>query len=72
MCECWNIKTNEDKAQAVYFSHRRRLPEAHLTLNGWNIPFIIHVKYLVLIFDKRITWRLHTEVIEVKAFHNIY
>jgi hypothetical protein len=45
-----------------------RLPEAHLTLNGWNIPFVNHVKYLDVTFDKRITWRLHIEMTEAKAF----
>jgi hypothetical protein len=43
-------------------------PEAHLTLNGWNIPFINHAEYLGVIFCKRITWRLHMEMIEAKAF----
>jgi hypothetical protein len=55
-------------AQIIYISHRRRPPEAHLTLNGRNIPFVNHVKYLCVIFDKMITWRLHIEVIEAKAF----
>jgi hypothetical protein len=45
-----------------------RLPETRLTLNGRNIPLVNHVKYLGVIFDKRITWRLHIEIIEVKAF----
>jgi hypothetical protein len=27
-----------------------------------------HVKHLGVIFDKRITWRLHIEIIEAKAF----
>jgi hypothetical protein len=31
-------------------------------------PFVNHVKYLSVIFDKRITWRLHMEMIEAKAF----
>jgi hypothetical protein len=25
-CERWNNKINEDKTQAIYFSHQRRLP----------------------------------------------
>jgi hypothetical protein len=33
-----------------------------------EIPFVNHVKYLGVIFDKRITWRLHIEMIEAKAF----
>jgi hypothetical protein len=67
-CECWNIKIDEDKTQAIHFSHRFTPPEAHLTLNGRNIPFVNQVKYLSVIFDKRITWRLHIEMIESKPF----
>jgi hypothetical protein len=49
-------------------SLRIRPSETHLTLNGRNIPFDNHVKYLGAIFDKRITWILHIEMIETKAF----
>jgi hypothetical protein len=66
-CERWNIKINEDKTQAICFCHRRRPAEAHLTLNGRNIPFVNQVKYLGVIVDKRITWRFHIEMIEAKA-----
>jgi hypothetical protein len=62
------IKINEDKTQIIYFSHRHRPPDAHLTLNGRNIPFVNHEKYLVVIFDKRSTWGLHIEMIEAKNF----
>jgi hypothetical protein len=48
----WNIKINEDKTQAIYFSHRIRPPESLLTLNEQN----------------KITWRSHIEMIEAKAF----
>jgi hypothetical protein len=54
-CELWNIKINEDKTQVIHFSHRRRQAEASLTMNGRNIPFVNRVKYLGVIFDKRIT-----------------
>jgi hypothetical protein len=40
----------------------------NLKLNGRNISFINHVKYLSVMFDKRITWRLHIQVTEAKAF----
>jgi hypothetical protein len=65
--ERWNIRINEDKAQTIYFSHKFTPPEAHLTLNGRNIPFVNHVKYLRTIFDKRIALRLHIEMTETKA-----
>jgi hypothetical protein len=70
-CKHWNIKMNKDKTWAVYFSHRRRPSEVHLTLNGRNIPFVNHVKYLNVIFNNRIIWRLHIEMIEAKAFRTI-
>jgi hypothetical protein len=46
----------------------RQPPETHLTLNGQNIPFVNSVRYLGVIFDKKVTWRLHIEMIEAKAF----
>jgi hypothetical protein len=67
-CERWNIKINEDKTRAIYLSHRITFPESLLTLNGRNIPFVNSVKYLGVIFDKKITWRPHIEMIEAKAF----
>jgi hypothetical protein len=66
-CERWNTKIKEDMTGGIYFSRSRRPPESHLTLNGRNIPFVNSIKYLGVIFDKRVTWRLHIERIEAKA-----
>jgi hypothetical protein len=65
---CWNTKTNEDKTQAIYFPHRLGPREAHLTMNGQNISFVKHVKYLGVIFNMKTTHRLHTETTDAKAF----
>jgi hypothetical protein len=62
-----SIKIN-DKTRVIYFSHRIRPPDSLLTLNGWEIPFVNSVKYLAVILDKKITWRLFTEIIEAKVF----
>jgi hypothetical protein len=67
-CEHWNIKMNEKKTETVCFAHRLRSLRLILTLHGWNIPFISHVKYLGVISGKRITRRLHIEMIEAKDF----
>jgi hypothetical protein len=67
-CESWNIKINVDKTQEPYFSHQNRLPDSLLTLNGRNITFVNSVKYLGVIFDKRMTWKLHIQTIEGNAF----
>jgi hypothetical protein len=52
-CECWNTK---------------RSPWDVSYMNWWNISFINNIKYVNVIFNKRITWRLHTEMAEAKAF----
>jgi hypothetical protein len=70
-CERSNIKINEEKTRLIYFSHSRRPPGSHLTLNGRDIPFVNIVKFLGVIFDKRVTWRLHIEMIEAKAFRTL-
>jgi hypothetical protein len=67
-CERWNITINEDKTQGIYFSRSRRPLVSHLTVKGRNIPFVNSVKYLGVIFDRRVTWRLHIEMIEAKVF----
>jgi hypothetical protein len=63
-----NIKINEDKTRAITSLIEGDRPTLLLTLNGWNIPFVINVKHVGVIFDKRMTWRLHIEIIEAKAF----
>jgi hypothetical protein len=66
-CQHWNIKINEGKTQAIYFSRRPRLPEDDVQLNGRNIPFVNSVKYLGITFDRRMIWRLHIEKTAAKA-----
>jgi hypothetical protein len=46
-CERWNIKVDEDKIQAIYFSHKIKSRDAHLTFNGRNIPFVNHANISV-------------------------
>jgi hypothetical protein len=67
-CKRLNIKINEDKTRAIDFARRNRPPDSLLTLSGWNIPFINSVKYLGVIFDKRMTLKLYIQMIEAKAF----
>jgi hypothetical protein len=67
-CKHWNIKINEDKTRAIYFTRRNRPPDSLLMLTGRNIPFVNSVTYLGALFDKRMTWRLHIQMIEAKAF----
>jgi hypothetical protein len=67
-CERWSIRINEDKSQAIYVSLRFRPLILIRILNGRNIPFVNHVNDLGAIPDNRITWSLHMEMIESKAF----
>jgi hypothetical protein len=59
------------RTNGVLCEDRLRPAKAHLTLNGWNIHFVSHVKYIRVIFVKRVTWRLHIEMIEAKASNDL-
>jgi hypothetical protein len=63
----WSIKIIEDRTRAVYFCHGHRLPVLFLTLIGRKILFVNHIKYLGVIFNNRITWKFHIEMIEAKS-----
>jgi hypothetical protein len=45
-CDHWNININEDKIQAIYFSHRCWPVDAQLRLKGRNIPSVNEANYL--------------------------
>jgi hypothetical protein len=66
-CEKWNIKINEDKTGAVYFSKRLKRVEAYLTLKGRAITFVNDIKYLGVTFDRKVTWSNHIDWIANKA-----
>jgi hypothetical protein len=59
--ERWNIRINEGKIQAIYFTRRLRVSDDVLQLNGRDIPFVNNVMYLGVTFDRRMTWRHHIE-----------
>jgi hypothetical protein len=74
-CEQWNIKINEGKTRAIYFSRRLGRNEAYLTLKGQNIEFVNNVKYLGVTLDTRMTWKAHIDWTVTKAlqtFGQIY
>jgi hypothetical protein len=60
-CERWNIKINEGKTQAIYFSRRLRVPVDVLQLKGRDIAFVNNVTCFGVTFDRRMTWRFHIE-----------
>jgi hypothetical protein len=57
----------DDKLRPSTFHIDYGPPNVRFTLCGQNISFINHVKYLCVIYDKRITWRLKIEMIEAKV-----
>jgi hypothetical protein len=55
-CKHWNLKINEDKTRAINYTRQNRPPDSLLTLNRRNITFVNSLKYLGVLFDKRMTW----------------
>jgi hypothetical protein len=46
-------------------------PLRFILVDGRNILFVNGIKYPDVNFSKRITWRLHKEIIEAKAFRKL-
>jgi len=60
-----NIK--EDKTQTVCVYRGPKLQNSYLKLKGRNIPFVNHIKYLDVIFDRITTLRIQRKTIDDKA-----
>lgn len=64
----WKIKINESKSSHVTLSlHPSDCP--HITFENAIIPHTNKVKYLCLLFDRRLTWGLHlkTKLIQLNS-----
>jgi hypothetical protein len=64
-CLEWDLNPRPQYSRELRQVHA--LDSAATVIGRRNIPFINHVKYLGVIFDKGITRRLHIEMIEAKA-----
>lgn len=58
----WRIKINEQKAQAIHFTHRQKRPD-EIPINGYKIPWQSTVKYLGVTLDQKLTYSKHTKEI---------
>lgn len=58
----WRIKINPNKTQAIYFSHKFKLPPK-IHINNQPIPWSNNITYLGVIIDRRLTWNLHIKKI---------
>jgi hypothetical protein len=56
------------KTRAGHSTSLIELDHLSLFLHWMDVVFIYRVKYLGVIFDKKITWRAHIEMIEAKTF----
>ena len=66
-CDSNGFKTSMDKTVAVLFTHRRESIDSSLKLNGAYVKTDRKVKFLVLIFDSKLTWNDHVEHIVDKC-----
>lgn len=65
----WKVLTNDDKTQAIFITRRRsrQLPTGPITIGTSNIIWSNNVKYLGVVFDKKITFKDHIKYANVKT-----
>lgn len=60
----WRLKLNAAKTQCIYFTRRRKasfLPSIQLSLQGNDLEWAAHVRYLGITLDKKLTFARHIE-----------
>jgi len=65
----WKINVNHDKTNAIFITKRRirELPGQHINLFNKQIKWSDEIKYLGVIFDKRMTFQRHIEYVIERA-----
>lgn len=66
----WKIKLNNEKANAIFFTNRRtrQLPgDRKITIDGHEVEWSNTLKYLGLLYDKKITFKQHVQYVLEKT-----
>ncbi|CAF0898350.1 unnamed protein product [Didymodactylos carnosus] len=69
-CDTWKLKIQPTKTEMIYFSpHPRKKYKTHLNIkvNNVNIKPQQSARYLGVIFDHKLDWRMHTRQAETKT-----
>ena len=70
-CKSWGQKISFDKTKAQYFTNRREYPSV-IRVYQFEIPYVVHHKYLGLHFDSpRLTWKEHIAQLRRKCSQHI-
>lgn len=62
----WGFKISKTKTIGVIFGNRK-VTSTNLTLGNQPIKFENHVKFLGLIFDRKLTWKKHFDYLEERS-----
>lgn len=63
----WRIVVNPEKSKAMLITRRKTGPSGQLLLFGAQIPWQDEVKYLGVIFDKKLQFHSHVKYLALKA-----
>lgn len=71
-CQKWRIKLNPAKSETIMFTKRRPAGYSNVTLNGNQIEWSSHVRYLGVILDKRLTFTKHIKHLCDRAYAALF
>jgi len=57
----WKIKINPNKSVAVPFGFKQQVPSINVNINNVSLEWDNEVKYLGIIFDRRLSWTPHID-----------
>lgn len=60
-CKKWKVEINADKTQAIIFTNKRKPPRKKLRVGTKEINWAKKVKYLGVVYDKKLIWKEHIQ-----------
>ena len=70
-CSGENLTINPNKTVLIPFTRRRKHEVKPPTINGIEINFSSETKYLGVILDEKLSWKLHVEGMKAKAINSL-
>ena len=66
-CSRWGFIISKTKSVAMIFTRKRKIGPLSLTINGSHLSFVNKFKYLVVIFDRTLSYKYHIDYVVSKC-----
>ena len=66
-CNCNGLELSPEKSVLMLFSRKYKLPQVSIQLGGYRLKKSDFVRYLGVVFDSKLLWRKHVDIVVTKT-----